>query len=447
MLGSVRLRTSLAAALIVGATLGVSCVALMTHLRHNVVANAQATASVRANDAATLLTDGHLPRRWSVPDDKNSFVQVVQAGKLIAATSNLHSQPVVLGGSGSDVRTISDVAVDQDAPFRVLEIPVTKDGVRYSVVAGSSMDEGEDNLGVTRRSLALAVPAVVLLVAALTWLAAGRALRPVEMMRAEVEHITSRGLDRRVPSPSGTGEIARLARTMNAMLARVENSVASQRNFVADASHELRNPLASLRAELEIALAQPDRVNWTQVTRNALGDTRRIERLAHDLLLLAHLDSEVVRRTPVALGRMAADALREHPMRPRLHQQIDVEAAVMVYADPAQLRRLIDNLLDNATRHAQQRVEIHVRRNGDLVELTVRDDGVGVPLADRERIFQRFVRLDDARSRSSGGSGLGLAIARDIAHSHGGTLTVHAANPGAAFSLSLPALTTPHGER
>jgi signal transduction histidine kinase len=442
MLGSVRLRSAGAAALIVGTTFGLSSIALMSHLRQNVVANAQATASVRANDAATLLTDGHLPRSWSVPDDKSSFVQVVQGSRLIAATSNLHSRPVVFTADPDHSRTISGVAVDPDAPFRVLDIPVIKDGTRYSIVAGSSMDDAQDNLRVTQHSLVLGVPTVVLLVAVLTWLATGRALRPVEIMRTEVDHITSRGLHRRLATPPGTDEIARLADTMNAMLARVERSVDSQRNFVADASHELRNPLASLRAELEIALAQPDHANWQEVVQNALGDTRRIERLAHDLLLLARLDGSIVRHTPVDLSQLAADALRDHTLRPDLGGCNTTEAPVAVSGDPAQLRRLIGNLLDNAVLHARQRVDINVQQAGNNVKLTVRDDGVGVPQADRERIFHRFVRLDNARSRGSGGSGLGLTIAQDIATSHEGTLSVGDANPGAVFTLTLPLLST-----
>src|SRR5450755_1201740 len=291
LLGSVRLRTAIAAAVTVGLILAISSVELVRRLTHNVIQGAQAMASVRVHDAATLLADGHLPGQWPLPDDETAFVQVLRNGRVVAQTSNVGSARPVISAIAPGSRTVSGLRIDPDALFRVVELARKAHGHRYMIVAGTSLDDPLDTVAATRLALTAGVPGVVLLVGLLTWLAVGRALRPVEKLRADVELISTRGLNRRVEQPAGSDEIGRLARTMNQMLDKIEHSVRSQREFVADASHELRNPLAALRAELEIALAQPGRTPWDKVIENALGDTRRIEDLARDLLLLAQLDA------------------------------------------------------------------------------------------------------------------------------------------------------------
>jgi signal transduction histidine kinase len=439
VIGSVRFRTAAAAALTVGLILGSASVVLVRHLRHNVVQNAQATASVRAHDASSLLSDGHLPRRWSLPDDKTAFAQILTAGKVVAATSNVGAARSVVGNVALGSHTTTGLVVDPDAPFRVVEIARLAHGRQYEIIAGTSMDDALDSIASTREALTGAVPALVLLVGLLTWIAAGRALRPVESLRADVELIATSGLDRRVEQTLGGAEIRRLAKTMNQMLDAVEQSARSQRNFVADASHELRNPLAALRAELEIALAQPGRTPWEQVVTNALGDTQRIQALARDLLLLAQLDVKpMTSPVPVDLTELARSACED--LGPQVGDQVMITAhgPAVVQGHPAQLKRLVKNLIENAHRHAHTQVRLDVAVVPGAAQIGVSDDGDGIKQADLERIFERFVRLDDARSRDAGGSGLGLAIARQITERHGGTITAHSGSPGAIFTVTLP---------
>lgn len=443
--GSVRLRTALAAALAVGVVLALSSATLLSRLHATMLQVAQATAQVRAEDAVTSLTQGRLPRSWSLPDEDTAFVQIVSGHRVLASTANLAvGIPLVLSHAGG-ASTVTGLRADPDADFRVVQRRVGFGGTTVIVTAGSSMDDAEDALSSTRMGLIAAVPLICLLVGVLTWVAAGRALRPVEAMRLDVDRISERELGRRelgrrVHVPPGSDEISRLALTMNGMLIRVEQSVSTQKGFVADASHELRNPLAALRAELEVALAQPDRANWPLVVTNALSDTVRIQRLTSDLLLLAGLDS---RQPPlperVDLRELARGTLPAHAAA-GLELSLVAPDLVAVQGDPAHLRRLLDNLLDNAARHATRSVSVCVQRVGAEAVMSVADDGPGIAAADSTRIFQRFVRLDDARGRLSGGTGLGLAIAADIASGHHGTLESVPGGPGATFRLTLPVL-------
>ncbi|MEU4208933.1 HAMP domain-containing sensor histidine kinase [Streptomyces sp. NPDC026206] len=294
-------------------------------------------------------------------------------------------------------------------------------------------------------SLTGAVTLTTALVAAATWFAAGRVLRPVEAIRSRFADLTAHHLDRRVPVPGTDDEVARLARTMNSTLHRLEANVDRQSRFVADASHELRSPLAALRAELEIALAHPDRADWRDVVDGALGDTRRLQRLTTDLLLLARLDASGS-AGPAGGGSVDLAALvRDETGRRRVpeHLALRVEAApgpVPLHGHHALLARLLGNLLDNAERHAVQVIE--VRLTHDAVArravVCVQDDGPGIPPADRRRVFERFTRLDDARTRDTGGTGLGLAIAHRIAGAHHGTLEIADSAHGARFTITLP---------
>jgi signal transduction histidine kinase len=240
----------------------------------------------------------------------------------------------------------------------------------------------------------------------------------------------SQDLARRVPVPDTHDEIARLARTTNETLAALETSVERQRRFVADASHELRSPIASLRTQLEVAAAHPELLDLD----GAVEDTVRLQHLAADLLLLARLDAGEKPND----ARFDLAALVREQVEGRSGVTVEAQA-VEVAGSRGQLGRVLANLLDNAQRHAGSAVAVSVRREGDRVVVEVADDGDGVPAGDRERIFERFVRLDEARARDDGGAGLGLAIARDVAVRHGGTLTVRdAPTGGALFELRLP---------
>ncbi|WP_326836507.1 ATP-binding protein [Amycolatopsis rhabdoformis] len=288
-------------------------------------------------------------------------------------------------------------------------------------------------------TLAVFVPVAVLLTALVAWLAAGRALRPVEAIRRELAEVSASQLGRRVPVPRSRDEIARLANTTNATLDRLQHTHEQQERFVADASHELRSPLANLRTGLEVALAHPERADWPAVAERSLLDVGRLHRITADLLQLA-VDPGGVARVPVDLADVVREQVAERSAgsgKPAVRSFVDGPAVVL--GEPVQLERLLRNLLDNAVRHASSAVTVTVGHHAGTVVLEVLDDGPGIPPAERERVFDRFARLDDARTRDAGGSGLGLTLAREIARRHGGSLVVADSATGACLLVRLPA--------
>ncbi|PWK81130.1 signal transduction histidine kinase [Lentzea atacamensis] len=235
--------------------------------------------------------------------------------------------------------------------------------------------------------------------------------------------------------PSSDNEIARLGATLNETLDRMHRTVEDTRRFVADASHELRSPLAALRAELEIALSHPHLADWPTVVKAALEDTERLQELTTDLLLLARLDADALDKQDTV--DLTAVVRREVSRRAMV--TLEADDHVLVPGRRAQLSRLLGNLLDNAERHAGTEVMVRLR-GGSSATLEVIDDGPGIPEADRERVFDRFTRLDEARTRAAGGAGLGLAIARRIATRHHGTLEATDAEGfrGIRFLATIP---------
>jgi signal transduction histidine kinase len=263
------------------------------------------------------------------------------------------------------------------------------------------------------------------------WVLVGRTLRPVERIRAEVSSIGLDELGRRVPVPAGDDEIARLAATMNEMLERLDGAHRRQQRFVADASHELRTPLTRMRTELEVPGGDPDALR-----RSVLDDVVTLQRLIDDLLVLARRDAGASTATrPVDLDEIVLEEARAAG-------GVDVSAvsAAQVRGDPAALRRVVRNLLDNARRHATARVAVAVREDGDVAVVTVDDDGPGIPPDRRAEVFRRFTRLDDART-SAGGSGLGLAIVDAVVTEHGGAVAIDDSPLGGArVEVRLPRL-------
>ncbi|MCZ4303024.1 HAMP domain-containing sensor histidine kinase [Microbacterium oxydans] len=308
-----------------------------------------------------------------------------------------------------------------------------------TLVLAVAIDDDAETLATVATLLAIAVPLLLLLVAVTTWLVVGRALRPVERIREEVDGITAERLHQRVPVPETADEIAALATTMNGMLDRLDAAATAQRRFVSDASHELRSPLATIRQHAELAQAHPEVTSIGELAEVVSEEGLRLQGIVESLLLLARLDEGAsTRGEAVDLDDIALGEVR------RLRAAgLDVDgsgiAAARVHADPRLLGQLVRNLADNAVRHSRGRVAIGVVPADGHVFVMIEDDGAGVPLEERERIFERFVRLDEARSRDAGGSGLGLAIARGIAVSAGGTLMVDDSRwSGARFVLALP---------
>jgi signal transduction histidine kinase len=270
-----------------------------------------------------------------------------------------------------------------------------------------------------------------------TWHMVGNTLRPIEAVRAQLAEISGTDLSRRVPEPFGIGEIAELARTANETIERLERSVEQQRRFASDASHELRTPIAGLRTELEAALMYPDDGDLIASLTAALRDTDRLEAIVTDLLLLARLGTGgMVAAERIDLAEMVSTELERRP--PALLVGADLYSGALVKGVRIQLVRLLDNLLDNAESYGDGAIDVVVGVHEGQAMLMVTDRGQGISEADRERAFERFVRLDTGRSRETGGTGLGLAIARDIAIAHGGTLRIEDSPHGARFVLRLP---------
>jgi signal transduction histidine kinase len=465
--GSVRARAALGAVLVVAVALVAAGAAVLLSLRSQLLDQADAQAERVARAVAGQLSVGTAYDRLSALDDDDRPVQVVDAaGRQVAASEDLErisGPPATEPDDDLDPGEIEDeprfgdgsATVDGDTAdyrFAAVQVRDPRKGP-LTVYAGAALSAERDAVRTALTVMLIGFPLLLAVVAVVTWLVTRRALRPVEAIRREMAAITaSADLGRRVPVPDTHDEVARLARTTNETLAALESSVERQRRFVADASHELRSPIASLRTQLEVGAAHPGLLD----VGGAVEDTVRLQRLAADLLLLARLDAG---EEPVG-GRvdLAALAHEEAAGRPAVTVTEETEetevaaqdgaasdgpaggSSLLVAGSRGQLGRVLANLLDNAQRHARAEVSVRVRRSGERVVVEVADDGDGVPESDRERIFERFVRLDDARSRDDGGAGLGLAIARDVAARHGGTLTVGARPTGGAlFELRLPA--------
>ncbi|MEO3867841.1 ATP-binding protein [Nonomuraea sp. B12E4] len=302
-----------------------------------------------------------------------------------------------------------------------------------TVVAARPIGEIQTSLATAARVLLIGTPALVVLLAVASWLMIGRTLRPISALRKGAADITDTARSRRLPVPQSHDEVRSLATTLNGMLARLEEAEQRQRALVSDAAHELRSPLASIRLQLEVALGHPEGQQWPETAEGVLEDTMRLSRLAEDLLALARLDERggvPARREPVELDDVVRQTVDRYG-----EARLTVCDPVVVRGDALDLSRVLTNLMDNAVRHTSSKVEVALTADGVL---TVTDDGPGIPERDRERVFNRFTRLDSGRSRDEGGAGLGLAIVRETVHAHGGTVALEDAAPGLRVVVSLP---------
>ncbi|WP_217544951.1 cell wall metabolism sensor histidine kinase WalK [Streptomyces sp. GbtcB6] len=407
-------RATLAVALVAGIALAACSAVLLYAVHTNLVGSAQTTARDHVEQAARQLDAGTPVAKvlTALPD-----VTVVTTG---SAHGTQTGEPDGDGATASVTTSGGPMVVQAYpdlAPARTAVVVLT-----WALVPGAAL--------------------MVLLVAGLNWYAMGRALRPVEDIRSEFADITAHSLHNRVPVPGSEDEVASLAETMNGTLDQLQRAVERLRTFTSDASHELRGPLTTLKARLELALARPDRAEWPAVGREALRDTVNLEEIVDDLLLLARLDAHrPLKLQPLGVTDLLRRTIAErYPHRPVV-LVAPAEPDEPVLGSRTALARLFSNLLDNGLRHAHSTVTVELRHTEDEAVVEVRDDGPGIPEPDRERVFHRFTRLDNARTRGVGGTGLGLAIARDIATAHGGTLTVRpprAADRGARLVLTLP---------
>jgi len=445
---TIRARTVAAACAVVALASSLGVVLVLTLLQHAFLRNIDNAAKVRAADVAELVRADELPAELAVKVADENVVQVVgQDGTVVAASANVQGIGPISELRPPPERTevtasahISLAEAPEDR-FRIVALGVMSPSGPMTVYVAASLEPVAESVATVRKIMLVGLPCLLLLVAVTTWWMVGRALRPVDAIRQEVDDISAGRLDRRVPEPPNDDEIGRLARGMNRMLDRLESFSDRQRRFVADASHELQSPLASSLALLEVAQAHPDATDWSDTADELVADNRRMARLVQNLLFLARADDDTLggTRVPIDLDDVVLAEIAR--LAPRAAIELDGSAVqpMEVRGDPDQLARAARNLLENAARYAATRVRVELHGCEGSAELVVSDDGPGIAPPDRERVFERFTRLDDSRSRATGGVGLGLAITREIVQSHGGTIVAEE-GPGAGcrFLVRLP---------
>ncbi|MGY0007504.1 sensor histidine kinase [Micromonospora sp. I033] len=431
--------------------------------------------ALRTADAVALLAaEDALPDPLPVAGGQLRVQVVDGQGRIRAASIDADRLVPMLGPdhlrAGERQRLVVDGRrVGLTGPVRVVTVPAGTPDEPLTVLVAKSMTDVRHSLHVVRNLLLVGFPLLVVGLAVVAWRVVGATLRPVEALRSGAAEITGRAGAERLPVPAGRDEIQRLAVTLNDMLDRLAASRDRQRAFVADAAHELRSPVTNMRTELEVARRLGDGTDWPAVAENLLADTERLSRLVDDLLLLARLDEQAARPDrpappavgPVELGELLRGVAERYPSPPL--RLTPPPGPLWTEGDPGELRRVLVNLVENALRHAHGEVRLAVtgphadppvprQRGGSAYHLvTVTDDGPGIPAADRERVFARFTRLDDARARDAGGAGLGLAIVRELVRRAGGAVELADAAPGAAapglrVTVRLPALAEPEAD-
>lgn len=335
----------------------------------------------------------------------------------------------------TEQEAVTEVESEAEEESEAAVLLIQRVGDRVLVV-GTSREDTDEALEEVREQLLVGGPVALLLASVLGYVVAGAGLGPIERMRARAATISDRSPGERLPVPEARDELQRLARTLNAMLDRLDEGLQRERRFVAEASHELRTPLALMRTEIELALRRP---RSTEELKEALAstgeETERLIALSEDLLVLAAADSDrlTLDREPVDLAALARDVVRRFAaMAEATDRTLRVEGvAVTVRADRSRIDQVLSNLIDNALRHGAGDVEVAVVRRGGAAELTVADRGAGVT---EPRPFDRF-------SGAHGGRGLGLSIVQAIVTAHGGTVTAGSRpdGPGALLTVTLPA--------
>lgn len=446
----IRLRTTLAATIVVAMALLGASAALVVLQRQQLIDGLTEVAAQQADVIAQEIEEegvdaGSVTALEAAVGDA-ALLQILDSnGTVILATDDDYdTHPVTdrTPAAGETLEYTVDSLPDDAEPFVIVvsSVETDEDGV-VRVVTAQSLESVQDATRVLVTLLGIGVPLVIAVVAVTSYAVVGRALAPVEAIRRRVAAVSRADQDARVPVPESQDEIALLAETMNSMLARLQAAAQAQHRFVADASHELRTPLSTIRTTTELATLHPEAMDRDRATELVLTETRRLERLVSDLLLLARSDerglimhSEDVDLDDIVTGeisRLRADGIVEVAVH---------VVSVKVHGDAQHLLRAVRNLMDNAARYATTTVTVRLTTIDGTATLDVIDDGPGIPVSEWERVFERFVRLDDSRERGTGGTGLGLAITRQIALAHGGN--VHVMKPehvtGTQLRLTLP---------
>jgi signal transduction histidine kinase len=416
-------------------------------LRQSRIRELQRAAVAQLDTTCDLVNKADVPHPLPSPRDSLLLVQMIDPSRRVVSSS-------------------ANV-MDMDRPFiDPGEFPTTTviketwrtniDGGRYLLVGRLASGEPEapsiyvaaplsdvDRLSHSmRRQLLWWSPAFLAATALGLWLVVGRSLRPVDRMRKQVDLIEASNLTARVAEPGSHDEVGKLAATMNQMLARLQTSSDNQGRFVSDASHELRTPLAVMRTRLEVGLRNPASTDWPNTAKHVLDQNIRMERLVSNLLILAKGGATDARVEPVDLDEcIRSEVSNQRALGSSVTFDLSRVSAGRVVGDPDQLTRVVQNLLDNAAKYARQRIVVALAPEDSWVQLLIEDDGPGISAEERERVFDRFTRLDSSRAMATGGTGLGLAIAKEIVSRHGGT--VEFVEPtvlgGASALVRLPA--------
>jgi signal transduction histidine kinase len=448
---SLRARLTLLATALFSLAVATGAVLLLVLERYALVRTLDNSADKTATDIARNALIGKLPATVIPTTGGVTAVQVVDANDRVIA----HSP-----GADSLFSFLTPDQLQHARNGRRYEIPSPTSDSRLRVVARAAGDKTvivvtdlkgvDDSVNLLARAALIGGPLAVLLMAFATYGVVALTLRPVASLRHGAAAITAAGLsDQRLPLPSAQDEVYWLAVTLNAMLDRIDTATQRQRTFVGDAAHELRSPLASLRVQLEVAKRLGPEEDLPRLVDDVLVDVDRLDRLVEDLLSMARLSEaggHLPRRDRVELDRVLRELVATYASA-RVPVVLDEAMPARVIGDPEALRRVAVNLIDNATRFARTSVHVTLEQrmlgSRPAVTLLVSDDGPGVPPAERERVFDRFYRVQASRSRDSGGTGLGLAIVRDVVRAHGGTvwLTSNPTGRGAQVVVTLPAAT------
>lgn len=439
----IRTRITAIAAAAVAMVLAGAAVTLLVAQRRQLTGAIDASLAQRADDLTALIASGgDMPTVLPATGDDGTVAQILAADGTVIAASRGMGEPLDRNLPDDTTEILRTVPVPGfDDPFRLLTRRARSDAGVVVLHVGANLDDVREATSTLAVALAAVVPVATVTLAAVVWWLVGRTLQPVEAIRSEVAAIGGRDLHRRVPRPQTGDEIDLLAQTMNQMLDRLEDAVQRQQRLVADASHELRTPLTRIRTEVEIELARGGDDAHAALLRSVLDETAALQQLVADLLHLARSDAGAsrLRLQPLDLD----DIVLREARRLRENGRVTVDStgvsAASVTGDPEQLGRAVRNLTVNAERHAATAVSLTLAERGDHAWLVVGNDGPPIPADQRERIFERFTRLDDARVRDAGGTGLGLAITRDIIEQHGGSVRVDPERDrGAAFEVVLP---------
>ncbi len=449
---SIRVRLTLIFVVAIGVILSFTGLAL-NDLVHRALVN-QATNEVDAVIQQTqerfALANRPIRKRLTLTDVGDVVVQVTNRSgtRVLAASAAIASAPVIATARIDPAQpsglAVHYVRTQYTQPY--LDLLSSGQAALISTPEGIGLVYGflykapiAHSEGTLLLSLGVSFPLLLVLSGAIIWLGLGLALAPVESIRRRVDQIAGRDLSERVPVIGGDDEIARLSRTVNAMLARLESASRFQQEFVSNASHELRSPLTTLLATTQRAAADPERADWQRVADTVVREGRRLDALISRLFWLARSDESRLEVYPVEVD--LDDLLFDEASRVRAMTELVVDTSMVqptrVIGDETMLRHMVRNVVDNALRYTQAELRLAVRAEGDEAVVTVADDGEGVDLATSDRLFERFTRADSARSRDRGGTGLGLAIVAEIARRHGGSARFVGGGRGATVELRV----------